>query len=159
MARPGDWPLTYPTGEYYSFALRSSQQATGLDFGVFNPNQAAMADPDGKVMVWVDAPEGVVLMDMKQVANPSPEDFPANVSTPIGFVEWWAQGLPPGGETTVTYTLAEGTPVNTYYRFGPTRTTLSRTGTSSCMTARPAPKSRATSSRSPSWTVSAATTT
>ena len=59
------------------------------------------------------------LAQVRFVENPSPQDAPL-VDFPFGFIAFEVRGLIPGASATVTMLLSAATPLNSYFRFGPT---------------------------------------
>lgn len=81
-------------------------------------NVVSLPTNDGQQYVTLAVPEGVLLLNVRAINNPSPADMPAGADFPFGFFSFEIAGLPPGGEATLTLYLPEA--VATYYKYGPT---------------------------------------
>ncbi len=65
------------------------------------------------------APAAVSFSGVQALRNPSPGDAPADVTFPLGFVDFQLTGLV-GGAATVDLLLPAGVTVNTYWKYGAT---------------------------------------
>ena len=75
-----------------------------------------------------NAPGAVILESSKGTLsnceageNPSPDDIPVDINFDYGFFDFTISGLTPGGSTTLTITLPNGTKPKTYYKYGKTQ--------------------------------------
>lgn len=83
-------------------------------------NVASLPNSEDGSYVTLESPAGTELGAVAATTNPSPSDEPEGVDFPIGFLDFAVQGVTPGAITTVELIMNSGTPVNTYYKFGPT---------------------------------------
>jgi Ca2+-binding RTX toxin-like protein len=97
---------------------RPDNNLAALDTAVINPwtNEATLES--GRTIALA-SPASTSIVNPQLVSNPSPGDAP-RFAFPCGFVEFMVVGMGPGGATTVTLTLPQGTRPTTYYKFGPT---------------------------------------
>jgi uncharacterized delta-60 repeat protein len=70
--------------------------------------------------VTLASPTGTTLDAVAAVSNPSPNDAPAGVTFPVGFLDFSVVGVTPGGATTVVLYLPNNLTVATYWKYGPT---------------------------------------
>jgi hypothetical protein len=66
------------------------------------------------------APSGQALEDVYALLNPAPAMSPADVTFPLGLVNFQLTGVAVGGATTVMIPLPTGVTANSYYKYGPT---------------------------------------
>jgi len=100
----------------------------GIDQG-YDGNQDGIPDwQEGNVSsfhtvtddyVTLASPESTMLVNVKAIANPSPNDVPSKVKKmPYGCFEFAIDGVGTGGSVSTTLILPG--PVNSYYKYGPT---------------------------------------
>jgi hypothetical protein len=65
-------------------------------------------------------PQGQPSANIQIISNPDPVSVPPNVDFPLGFFDFSIPQLPPGGSTTLTLFLPQGSNVNSYWKYGST---------------------------------------
>lgn len=83
-------------------------------------NVASLPNSADQGYVTLEAPAGVVLENVRATGNPSPDDTPAGVEFPIGFLDFQLAALVPGASSTITLYLEGDRIVESYYKYGPT---------------------------------------
>jgi uncharacterized repeat protein (TIGR01451 family) len=78
---------------------------------------ASLRDAGEWRYVTLASPAGTTLAGVRAVENLSPGDAPA-VEFPIGFLDFTAQGLTPGGSITASLVISPPARLDTYYNFG-----------------------------------------
>lgn len=95
----------------------------GNDDGIPDSDQDNVASLPNSVdqsYVTLEAPADVVLENVQATGNPSPDDTPAGVEFPIGFLDFQLAALVPGASSTITLFVEGDQMVESYYKYGPT---------------------------------------
>lgn len=82
-------------------------------------NVATLPNSSGQFVTFV-VPNGTTIDGVSAIANPSPDDTPAEAVFPLGFFSFQIPGLETGAATTVDLILHSGATPISYYKFGPT---------------------------------------
>jgi len=84
-------------------------------------NVASLPNTNGDY-VTLAAPEGIVLVGVGAIDNPSPGDTPPGAEFPAGFLSFVIHGVKQGGDVAVQIILhvPPETTVNSYWKYGPT---------------------------------------
>ena len=77
---------------------------------------------DDSGYVTISSPDGTILNNVCAEDNPAPddEDCPSESDFPYGFFSFAINNIAPGGNSTVTINLPDGSNPETYYKYGPT---------------------------------------
>jgi hypothetical protein len=60
------------------------------------------------------------VQNVQSIPNPSPTDVPMDASFPLGFLDFEVTNVDVGGTNNITIYYPPGTPVNGYWKYGPT---------------------------------------
>ena len=70
--------------------------------------------------VTIDAGTGRVMTNVQSTPNPSPGDVPAGATFPLGFLDFTVNQVNTGGTVDMIIYYPANTPVNGYWKYGPT---------------------------------------
>ncbi len=108
-----DWEESGPDGNLSDY--------DGDDDGTpdrLQDNATSLHTEAGDAYVTLCSPALTTLADVRAVANPSPDDAPANIGFPLGSFEFRVTGLTPGGSAQVVLFLPPCTTVDGYWKHG-----------------------------------------
>ena len=83
-------------------------------------NSVSFFTNDKQKYLTIACPPTATLSDVAAIDTPSADGAPSGVNFLYGFIDFIVQDLYPGGSTTVTIYLPEGSTPETYYKYGPT---------------------------------------